>query len=196
MSIREKEMKRTKAMILTALLMALIMVLTFATKIPVPTTQGYVHLGDAMIFMAVIILGRKYGTMAAAFGSALADIVGGYAIYAPVSFLVKGAMAFLLATFLAWALEKGRTHSMILAGMGMLLAGLVMVAGYYVAESLLYGNFLVPLAEIPMNVLQFVVGIAVSLPLAGTLGKTAAGRDFAYPVNRRENSPQAVTAGK
>ena len=196
MSIRDRETKKVRAMILTALLMALIMVLTFATKIPVPSTQGYVHLGDAMIFMAVIILGRRYGTVAAAFGSAMADIVGGYALYAPVSFLVKGAMAFVLATFLARALEKGRAHSMILAGTGMVLAGLVMAAGYYFAESLLYGNFLVPVAEIPMNILQFVVGIAVSLPLAGTLGKTQAGRDFAYPINRHDNSRRAATAGK
>ena len=78
MSVYEKESRKIRTMVLTALLMALILVLTFATKIPIPASQGYIHLGDCMIFMAVIVLGRKYGTIAAAVGSALADIMGGY----------------------------------------------------------------------------------------------------------------------
>ncbi|MCR5135114.1 MAG: ECF transporter S component [Clostridiales bacterium] len=196
MSLQEKESRKIRTMILTALLMSLIMVLTFATKIPVPATQGYIHLGDCMIFMAVIILGRKYGTAAAALGSALADIVGGYAFYAPISFLVKGAMAFLLATFLSRALEKSRAHSMLLAAAGMVIAGMVMVAGYYAAETILYGNPVAPLAGVPMNILQFAAGIAVSLPLAGTLGKTVIGKDFAYRINADTNARRAVTESK
>lgn len=191
-----KETKKLRTMILTGLIMSLIMVLTFATKIPVPATQGYIHLGDCMIFMGVIILGRKYGTIAAAFGSALADIVGGYAFYAPVTFLVKGAMAFLLATFLKWALEKGKAHSMILAGCGMVIAGTVMVAGYYVAETIMYGSFITPLTAVPMNILQFVVGIVISLTLAGALGKTAIGKDFAFQINRHEQAARMVGASR
>lgn len=196
MSLQEREIRKMRTMILTALMMALIMVLTFATKIPVPATQGYIHLGDCMIFMAVIILGRKYGALAAALGSAMADVVGGYAFYAPVSFLVKGAMALILASFLGWALEKSRMHSMILAAVGMTIAGAVMVAGYYAAETVMYGSFITPLTGVPMNILQFVVGIAVSLPLAGALGRTALGRDFAYHINRHDHNPRAAVAGK
>lgn len=196
MSVYEKESRKIRTMVLTALLMALILVLTFATKIPIPASQGYIHLGDCMIFMAVIILGRKYGTAAAAVGSALADIMGGYAFYAPVSFVVKGAMAFILATFLAWALEKGKAHAMVLAAAGMLLAGAVMVAGYYLAESLFYGNLLTPLAGAGMNTLQFIVGMAIALPLAGALCKTPAGKDFAFRINQGGQGGRTATALK
>ena len=196
MSVYEKESRKIRTMVLTALLMALILVLTFATKIPVPASQGYIHLGDCMIFVAVLVLGRKYGTIAAAVGSALADIMGGYAFYAPVSFLVKGAMAFILASFLEKALEKSKAHSMILAAAGMVIAGAVMVAGYYLAESLFYGNFITPLAGAGMNTLQFIVGMAIALPLAGTLSKTPAGKDFAFRINQGGQGGRTATALK
>lgn len=196
MSAYEKESRKIRTMILTALLMSLIMVLTFATKIPIPASQGYIHLGDCMIFMAVLILGRKYGTIAAAVGSALADIVGGYAFYAPVTFIVKGAMAFILASFLMRAMEKSKLHSVVLAAAGMAISGLVMVAGYYLAESLFYGNMIAPLAGVAMNTLQFAVGIAVSLPLAGALGRTAIGKNFAFRIDQSVHSRHTAPAVK
>lgn len=66
-------------MVMTALMMCLVMIATMFIKVPIPFTQGYVHLGDSMIFLAVLILGKKSGALAAGAGSALGDIIGGYA---------------------------------------------------------------------------------------------------------------------
>ena len=68
---------KTNTIVMTAMMMCLVLVTTYTFKIPTPF-QGYVHLGDAMIFLSVLIVGKKYGAVAAAFGSALADLLGGY----------------------------------------------------------------------------------------------------------------------
>ena len=91
-----KTRNNTFKIVMTALMMCLIMVATMFIRIPIPGTQGYVHLGDAMIFLSVLILGWKYGALAAAFGSMLADIIGGFAMWAPWSFAIKGIMALIL----------------------------------------------------------------------------------------------------
>jgi uncharacterized membrane protein len=81
-------------LILTGLLTALVAVTTVAIAIPVPFTNGYVHPGDSMIFLAVLILGRRRGALAAGLGSALADVLLGYFIWAPFTLVIKACMAF------------------------------------------------------------------------------------------------------
>ena len=100
---------KTNKIVLTALMMGMIMVMTFIIRIPVPATQGYIHLGDCMIFMAVLMLGWKYGAVAAGVGSAMADLIGGYAVYAPVTLVVKFLMAAVVGLFIEKALKKDRS---------------------------------------------------------------------------------------
>jgi uncharacterized membrane protein len=76
----------------TGLMTALVLISTWAIKIPVPFTDGYIHLGDSMIFIAAILLGWKYGAFAAGVGSALADIIGGYAHWAIPTLIIKALM--------------------------------------------------------------------------------------------------------
>ena len=83
---------KTNTIVMTAMMLCLVLVTTYTFKIPTPF-QGYVHLGDAMIFLSVLIVGKKYGAVAAAFGSALADLLGGYVAFAPWTFVIKGLMA-------------------------------------------------------------------------------------------------------
>ncbi len=173
---------RNKVMttVMTALLMCLIMIATMFIKVPIPFTQGYVHLGDSMIFLAVLILGKKHGAVAAGAGSALGDLIGGYAFWAPWTFLIKLVMAWLLGIFA----EKTSCHSgkgiFGLEIVGMVLAGLEMTAGYYLTESVMYGNFLVPVSGIVWNIGQFAVGMVIACVLAGALRKTPAKKYFVY----------------
>lgn len=76
--MEEQKMRDVKiqTLVKTALMMALVYIFTAMFKIPTPLTGGYTHLGDCMIFLAVMILGRKQGTIAAGFGAALADLLG------------------------------------------------------------------------------------------------------------------------
>ena len=58
-----------------------------------------------------------------------------------------------------------------------------MVAGYYAAEGIMYGNFITPMASVPMNILQFVVGAVIATALSRVLAPTPAGKSFAYNLS-------------
>lgn len=75
-----------------SLMMALVFIATYAVRIPVPFTQGYIHPGDSMIFVSALLFGWKFGALVGGFGSALADILGGYAHWAFPTLVIKGIM--------------------------------------------------------------------------------------------------------
>ena len=78
-------------LVLAALFAALIFVLT--KFVSVPTAIGYIHPGDAAIYLAASLLPTPYALAAAGLGGALADLVGGYFVYIPVTFAVKALLA-------------------------------------------------------------------------------------------------------
>ena len=174
---------KTNTIVMSALMIAIITISIMFIKVPIPFTQGYVHLGDAMIFMAVMVLGWKNGAIAAAIGGALGDILGGFPVWAPWTFCIKGIMAIILGLMISYALKKrwimiGR---MPLGGvLGMIVAGIVMCAGYYVAEGIMYGNWAAAALGIPWNIGQFVVGLIIAWVLTMALTKTPARKYFAY----------------
>lgn len=176
---------RNKVMttVMTALMMCLVMIATMFIKIPIPFTQGYVHLGDSIIFLSVLILGKKNGTAAAGLGSALGDILGGYAFWAPWTLAIKMLMAYIMSAFLEHAgrRDKEKTKDFRISGAeitGMILAGIEMVIGYYAASAIMYGNLLTPLTSVPWNIGQFVVGMIIAGILAQTLYKTSLKKYF------------------
>lgn len=168
------ENKKTYDLVLTALMTCMVMVLTFIIRIPVPATQGYIHLGDTMIFLSVFILGWKKGALASATGSAMADLLAGYAHYIPITFVVKGLMALVAGLLIEYAAKhnytgfKKNTFKII----ALLLAGAIMIGGYYVAESIMYGSWITPLASIPMNCIQLGAGVVLATALEVSLRKT------------------------
>lgn len=179
-----KERNMIQNIALTAMMICLILLMTIIIRIPIPGTHGYIHLGDSMIFLAVIILGWKWGAAAAALGSALADFLGGFAIYVPVTIAAKGIMAMVVGIFIQHALKKGFSTSKtrVFEIIGMVVGGLIMVTCYYAAETVIYGSWVVPLAGVFMNCLQFIAGAALAFVLAEQLYKTPVKRFFRYRI--------------
>lgn len=171
-------------------MMAMIVVATMLIVIPSPFTGGYIHLGDAMIFLSVLVLGWRYGAIAAGAGSALADLLVGYAVWAPWTLVIKGLMGAVMGLFIMKAMEKPGRSIMgvpLFQLIGMILAGLEMVAGYYVAEGVIYGNFVSAALGIPWNIVQFSVGAVIATILAAALYKTPARKFFTYqPISTAE----------
>lgn len=169
------------SLVLTALMMCLVMVGTMFIKIPTPLTQGYVHPGDSMIFLAVLILGKKNGSIAAGIGSALADLLSGYGYFAPWTLIVKFLMAFVMGIFLEKMHGKKEEQEFkltIVDIIGMALGGIVMAFGYFVVEAIMYGSVVTAGLEIPANVGQFVAGMIIASLLATALYKTPARKYF------------------
>lgn len=124
-------MKKSRLFVTASLFAALIFVATMFLNVKLP--NGYANLGDAFIIAAAFLLGPKYGACAAAIGATLSDICLGYVIYAPATFVIKAVMAILVGSVAAK--HKGRM-AIFLAS---LISEIVMVAGYFIYESVLYG---------------------------------------------------------
>ena len=169
--MRNPSSEKVVNMVMMGLMTCLVIVSTMFIKIPIPMTQGYVHLGDSMIFLAVLILGKKNGSLAAGVGSAMGDILGGYAMWAPWTLVIKFVMGWILGSFVEHFEKKGTI-------VGMAVAGIEMTAGYYVASSLMYGSWIVTLADIPWNIGQFAVGMMIAGVLYEALVKTPAKKYF------------------
>ena len=84
----------TKKLILAALFAALSCVATMSIRIPTPGTGGYIHPGDAIVILCGVILGPMWGFLAAGIGSCMSDLLGGYLMYVPITFVIKGLVAF------------------------------------------------------------------------------------------------------
>lgn len=170
-------------LVMTGLMMAVVTIMTAAIPIPAPFTSGYIHLGDAAIFFSVLLLGWRYAAIAAGVGSAMADLFLGYGFWAPWTLVIKGGMAILMGIFIAWAAEHGEKKMgsvPVFQTIGMLLSGLFMAAGYFIAQGIMYGNFIAALPGIPWNVLQFGVGLVIASLMSGALYRSPARRFFAY----------------
>ena len=143
-----------KQLTMAGVLAALVFVLTYLPKVPVPVTGGYIHLGDGAIFLSVLLLG-PLGIPAAAVGSGLSDLIGGYMVYVIPTVIIKGLVA-----LIAWKLY--RKGSWVSAAVAFIVAEAVMVLGYFAFEAVMYG-VAAAAAAIRPNVIQGVGGVVLGL---------------------------------
>lgn len=101
------------------------------------------------------ILCCPLGIPAAAVGSMLSDLIGGYMVYVLPTFLIKGLVA-----LVAWKLC--RKDQPLLALLSFLLAEAVMVLGYFLLEWALYGVASAA-AAIGPNVVQGIAGVLIGM---------------------------------
>lgn len=149
----------TKKLVLSALFMALTCVATMSIRIPTPGTGGYIHLGDAFTILAGVLFGPAWGFLIAGLGSSLADLLGGYLTYVPITFFIKGFIAFFSAFAFRKFANPSKKHYFPLALGG--IADIILVAGgYFLFEFFLYGQGAA--ASIPANLIQGISGLLLS----------------------------------
>lgn len=158
----------TKDLTLYGLFIALVYVATRFINIPGPTPGGLFHLGNVMAFTIAIVFGKKAGAISGAFGMALFDLTSPYAIWAPFTFIIRFAMGYAIG-LLANKAEDGKIKPIIYSFIGILIATVIMIVGYYIAEIILYGNIYAPLQSVYGNFMQCVVGTVFGLPLSISL---------------------------
>lgn len=157
---------KTKSMVTTALMAALIFVATYAIRIPNPATGGYTHLGDCMIFLSVVLLGRTNGAMAAGIGGALSDFLAGSPMWILPTLVIKYVMAFIMGTVIKKH-EGSKAYQLV----GSVIGGIFQVFGYTVVEIAMFGKE-VALISIPGNTLQTISGIVIFMILSGLFSKS------------------------
>lgn len=134
-------------MCISGILSALVFVIT--AYLHIPTYNGYVHCGDGLIFLAACVLPMPYPIIVGALGAMLADLLTGFAIWAPGSMIIKGLLALLFTCKSNKILTK-RNLVMLLP------AALISAGGYYLYETLITGSFVVSLSGIPGSLIQAV----------------------------------------
>lgn len=151
-----------KKLVIAALFAALACTATMSIRIPTPGTGGYIHPGDAIVILSGIVLGPVWGLLAGGIGSALADLLGGYFIYVPITFVIKGVVSFTAGLIYQkiGKTKKSRYTAVILGGM----IDIVFVAGgYFLCEFFMYGT--AAAASIPANIIQGASGLIIAVVL-------------------------------
>ena len=143
---------KVRYMTITGIFTALILV--FAAYVHIPGYTGYVHIADGFLFLAASMLPTPYAMFAGAFGAACADLLTGYAIWAPGSLIIKAITVLFFTSKAPKILCKRNLF-------GLIPAAALCVGGYYLYEVILYGSFSAPLFGMIGNVTQAVFSSAV-----------------------------------
>lgn len=151
---------RIQKLTLAGAFAALTTVATLLIQIPSPT-KGYINTGDVLVNLSAWILGPLFGGAAAGIGSALADLISGYTVYAPATLIIKAAMAAVSYFVFKRLSQKRKSFFALLAGAA--AAESLMILGYAVFAGLLYGSLSSALLSVPENIIQGVFGAAVSV---------------------------------
>lgn len=157
---------KTRGVVITAMMASLICVATMIVKIP--TSFGYVNLGDCFVLLAGWTLSPLYGFCATAVGSALADVFSGYVMYAPITFVIKGIMA-LIAVY-GFRLLVSKSNEFIATVISGFVAEIIMISGYFIFEGVLYG-FAASTVNIPFNGVQGLIGLILGTLLSKVFRK-------------------------
>lgn len=163
------ENNKTKNLTVLGLLIALVSISTMVIQVPVPATEGYIHLGDSVIFLVGILFGSRRGMIAGGLGSAIADILTGYTHWAIPTLIIKGIMGYLVGK-ISNIDDKNILNTRNIIS---LIVGVIwMVFGYFLSGAALKGSFLVSATSIPSNLVQGIGGALIFIPLGIALKKT------------------------
>lgn len=120
----------------TAIFTAIILVSTMLIKFSTGLGEGYIHFGDCFIYLSACILPFPYCLIAGALGGALADILGGFAIWAMPTAIIKA----LIALPFALACRNNKSNKILNKKTALMpiISGVFTILGYFVAECILY----------------------------------------------------------
>ncbi len=159
--------ERTRLCVFAAVFAALIAVCTRFTSIPIPGTSGFVHVGDAFVFLAAAALPMPYAMVASAIGGALADFMYGSVVYIIPTFIIKALMALMF-------FGKGKKLLSVRTLLSSIVAIFVLVAGYYIAEAIMSQSFVAPLSGIIWNAGQGIFSAVSFFVIAAALDSARA----------------------
>lgn len=162
-------MKKTKTLVLSALFAALIMVFTVVIRIPIGINNGYIHVGDSMIYIVSSILPLPYAAVSAAIGGFLADILAGAPAWAPWTAVIKALNV--LPFGILYIRHENRSKIVTMGSLIMsIVSGCITIIGYYIAEGIMY-SFPGALLSIPFNALQAFGSTVIFIVFGTTLDR-------------------------
>lgn len=134
--------KKSNLRLLCLAAMFAAVIYVFTAFIHIPSHTGYTHIGDAFLYLVATLLPTPYAAAAGAIGAILSDVLTGYAMWAPGSFLIKTLTAMVFSS-------QTKKIVCIRNLIALLPAFLLCAGGYYLYEAMITQNFIAPLAGIP-----------------------------------------------
>ena len=154
-----------KQLVLLALLTAINVVVSRIFIIPMPLTHGNINLCDAIIYLVALLYGPVAGGIVGGLSGFLLDLLGGYGQFMLFSLVVHGLEGFFVGlVFRYWNLGNQIVKAAVAGAIGVLL----MVAGYFVTNTVLY-TFAAGFASLFTNTIQGVVGVVIAIVLLPSL---------------------------
>lgn len=152
---------------ITALFIALTYVFTafINVRLPIAANGGLIHLGNVPLFLCAIIFGKRSGAIAGGVGMGLFDLLSGWTAWAPFTFIVVALMGYAVGAI------TDKHHGLGFNALAIAVAAIIKVVGYYIAEGIIYGNWIAPATSIPGNLVQVGVAAAIVLIIAEPLRK-------------------------
>ncbi len=168
---RRKNTEGIRYLVLTAIFAAMVYVLTAFVKIP--THQGYIHVGDGIIYLAAALLPMPYAMLTGAIGAGLSDYLSGYPVWVLPTVIIK------VLTVIAFSKNGANIISKrnILA---IFPAAVLCVGGYYISAVILYGDWGAALTDIPTNCIQVAASTALFLFLGFSLDRISFKKRFLH----------------
>ena len=162
-TVRQKTKVNDKVieLAMTALFIALTYVATafINIRLPIAANGGLVHLGNVPLFIAAAFFSKKTAALAGGIGMGMFDLLSGWTAWAPFTLVIVATIGFVFAL----AINKKPTFLKLL--LAVVLACMIKVAGYYIAEVILYGNWVAPATSIPGNIVQIAVAGIIAIPI-------------------------------
>lgn len=121
----KRQNERLYTLVLSSVFTAIITVMTFYIK--VPSHNGYIHLGDSIIYLAACLLPTPYAVICAGIGGMLADTLGGFIVYIIPTLIIKSLLALVFSSESERILNKRNV-------IALLPASAITIIGYYIAE--------------------------------------------------------------
>ena len=157
----DQELSSVQFLTITAAFVALTYIFTafMNVKLPIAANGGLIHLGNVPLFIGAILFGKTTGAIAGGIGMGLFDLLSGWTLWAPFTLIIVGIMGFTVGKLT----EDPRHQNMKWYVIAIASACVIKVAGYYLAEVIIYGNPLAPVSSIPGNLVQIAVAAVIVL---------------------------------
>ncbi len=138
---------KMKYLTMTGIMAALITLMTaYILHIPVGINGGYVHFGDALIYIAAVMLPTPYALAAAAIGGGLADLLTA-PMWMPATIIIKMLITIPFTNKTTRIITPRNVIATIIA---YFISGF----GYFLAEYILFGNWSVLLVSMGQSLIQ------------------------------------------
>lgn len=159
-----KQDRKIQYLTTTGILAAMITLMTaYVCHIPIGSGGGYIHFGDALIYLGAVLLPTPYAMAAAVIGGGLADLLTA-PLWAPATMIIK------MLLVLSFDHKSGKLLNVRNIA-ALVIDGGITCLGYFLAEYLMFGEWAVFFASVFPNMIQAAGSALFFILMAGALQK-------------------------